>query len=193
MKLSAPAVAPALTLKDVNDQPVAIGTSGKKTLLCFFRDPSCPFCNFRVFELTNRYTELSALGLNIIAVFAASPSEVQRFAAARPRPFPVIADADSVAYTAYGVERSSLWGKLKAMIFRLPTLIRGLRIIGVAGLDTTNLMPADFLIDEKGNIVETWYGKDAGDRIPFPRIERFLARGPMDQRSAVQKVQLAKT
>lgn len=174
MKIFAPATAPAVALKDVNDKIVRIGTPGKQTLLCFFRDPSCPFCNFRVFELTNRYPELSALGLDIIAVFAASPNEVKRFAAARPRPFSVIADVDSVAYTAYGVARSSLLGKLKAMIMRMPTLIRGLRIVGAAGLNTTNLMPADFLIDEKGNIVETWYGKDAGDRIPFTRIENFL-------------------
>jgi thioredoxin-dependent peroxiredoxin len=50
---------------------------------------------------------------------------------------------------------------------RMPTLVRGMRIVGIAGLRTTNLMPADFLIDEDGNIVETWYGNDAGDHIPF--------------------------
>ena len=38
-------------------------------------------------------------------------------------------------------------------------------------------MPADFLIDEEGNIVEAYYGADAGDRIPFDRVELFLARG----------------
>ncbi|MGA8258930.1 MAG: hypothetical protein WB783_01835 [Arenicellales bacterium] len=52
-----------------------------------------------------------------------------------------------------------------------------LRIVGVAGLNTNNLMPADFLIDEKGRIVDAYYGDDAGDRIPFDRIETFLARG----------------
>jgi hypothetical protein len=38
-------------------------------------------------------------------------------------------------------------------------------------------MPADFLIDEQGNLVEAYYGGDAGDRIPFERVELFLARG----------------
>lgn len=38
-------------------------------------------------------------------------------------------------------------------------------------------MPADFLIDEKGNVVETYYGKDAGDHIPMERIELFAVRG----------------
>ena len=60
---------------------------------------------------------------------------------------------------------------------RVPTLLRGLRIVGVAGLATNNLMPADFLIDEDGRIVEAYYGGDAGDRIPLERVELFLARG----------------
>jgi hypothetical protein len=40
-------------------------------------------------------------------------------------------------------------------------------------------MPADFLIDENGCIVESWYGRDAGDRIPIARVERFLDRGQL--------------
>ena len=38
-------------------------------------------------------------------------------------------------------------------------------------------MPADFLIDEQGYIVEAYYGEDAGDHIPFERIEQFLSIG----------------
>ncbi len=175
MQLTAPDQAPVLTLADVHEQPVVIGAPGKRTLLCFFRDPACPFCNFRIFELTSRYEELAGLDLDIIAVFSATAPEVRRFAASRPRPFPVIADPDAAAYTVYGVERISFWGKLKAIITRVPTLIKGLRIVGLAGLKTSNLMPADFLIDEDGRIVETWYGRDAGDRIPFERVMSFLA------------------
>ena len=33
------------------------------------------------------------------------------------------------------------------------------------------------LAGETGKIVETWYGSDAGDRIPMERIELFAARG----------------
>jgi hypothetical protein len=42
-------------------------------------------------------------------------------------------------------------------------------------------MPADFLIDEEGRIVEAYYGSDAGDRIPMERIELFLARGLLER------------
>jgi peroxiredoxin len=166
-----------LELSDIHGKPIAIGAAtGRRTLLSFFRDAACPFCNFRIYELTSHHASLAALGLDVVAVFASTPEQVKRFVARQPRPFRIAADPGSRAYAAYGIEHS-LWGKLKGIATRVPTLLKGLRIVGLAGLRTGNLMPADFLIDERGRIVETWYGKDAGDRIPIERIELFLARG----------------
>lgn len=174
MRLFTPDQAPALDLVDIHGQPIAISRHGRLTLLSFFRDAACPFCNFRIYELTSRYAELASRGLDIVAVFSASQAEVLRFAGHRPRPFPLAADPTSGAHEIYGIERS-LWRKLKAIVTRMPTLIRGLRLVGLAGLDTGNLMPADFLIDGHGRIIEAYYGSDAGDRIPLERVERFLA------------------
>jgi peroxiredoxin len=175
MRLLVPAQAPALDLVDIRGQPITIGGSGRLTLLSFFRDAACPFCNFRIYELTSRHAELSALGLEIVAIFSASQADVLRFAGHRPRPFPLAADSASTAHEIYGIERS-LWRKLKAIVSRVPTLLKGMRLVGLAGLNTSNLMPADFLIDERGRIVEAYYGSDAGDRIPFERVEQFLNR-----------------
>lgn len=178
MRLTAPDKAPELTLTDVAGHHVDVGVAnGRRTLLCFFRDPACPFCNYRIYELTFRYDEFAKLGLDVVAVFAANDDGVRRFVAKKPRPFPVVADPDSTLYKAYGVQHFSRWGKVRAILTRIPTLIKGLRIVGLAGLKTTNLMPADFLIDEQGRIAETWYGRDAGDRIPLERVELFAARG----------------
>ena len=182
MRLTAPQQAPRLDMRDIEGKPVAVG-EGRRTLLCFFRDPACPFCNFRIYELTYHHAALQALGLDIVAVFTAAPEEVRRFVARKPRPFPVVADPTSAAHTAYGIERSG-WGKLKAIVTRVPTLLKGLRIVGLAGLRTNNLLPADFLIDEDGRIAECHYGSDAGDRIPFERVELFLARGLMQRAAA---------
>ena len=107
-------------------------------------------------------------------MFSASQADVLRFAGHRPRPFPLAADPTSKAHEVYGIERS-LWRKLKAIVTRVPTLLRGLRLVGLAGLSTSNLMPADFLIDERGRIVEAYYGIDAGDRLPMERIRQILA------------------
>jgi peroxiredoxin len=178
MKLLAPSSAPALDLFDIYGQPIAIGGTGRRTLLSFFRDAACPFCNFRIYELTHHHASLAALGLDIVAVFGSTQNEVLRFVARHPRPFRVAADPLGASHARYGIERS-LWRKLRAIVTRVPTLIRGLRIVGLAGLDTNNLMPADFLIDEEGRIVEAWYGRDAGDRIPLERVELFMARGLM--------------
>ncbi len=177
VRLKSPVIAPALALKDVYGKSVAVGgASGRRTLLCFFRDAACPFCNFRIYELTRHHDGLAALGLDVIAVFAATPEEVRRFVARKPRPFVVVADPTSSAHEAYGIERS-FWRKWRGVVTRIPTLLKGLRIVGFGGFNTTNLMPADFLIDEDGHIVEAYYGTDAGDRIPFERVELFLAKG----------------
>lgn len=176
MRLAAPTHAPAIGMLDINGKPVILNKGDRRTLLSFFRDPACPFCNLRIYELTQHQQALSALGLDIVAVFTSTPEQVRRFVARKPRPFQVVADPTSHAHESYGIERS-FWRKLRAMVTRVPSLIRGLRIVGFAGLNTTNLLPADFLIDEQGRIVEAWYGRDAGDRIPFERIELFLARG----------------
>lgn len=177
MRLKSSAAAPSLTLKDVHGKSVAIGgASGRRTLLCFFRDAACPFCNFRIYQLTQHHASFAALGLDVIAVFTSTEEEVRRFVAPKPRPFVVIADPSSRAHEAYGIERS-FWRKWKGVFTRVPTLLKGLSIVGLAGLNTTNWMPADFLIDENGHIAEAYYGSDAGDRIPFERIELFLARG----------------
>lgn len=191
MRLIAPIDAPRLDLLDIYGKPVTLGRDGRRTLLCFFRDAACPFCNFRVYELTQHHPALQALELDIVAVFTSTPEEVRRFVARKPRPFTVVADPTSSAHTAYGIERS-LWRKLKAIVTRMPALLKGLRIVGLVGLNTSNLMPADFLIDERGRIAEAHYGSDAGDRIPFERVELFLARG-LIQRSAYVSAEMPTT
>ena len=177
MRLAPPSHAPAIELTDIYGQPVRIGAaSGRRTLLSFFRDAACPFCNFRIYELTHHHQALAALGLDVIAVFCSTREEVLHFVARHPRPFRIAADPEGATHERYGIERSLL-RKLKAIVTRVPTLFKGLRMVGWAGLNTNNLMPADFLIDEQGRIIETWYGSDAGDRIPLERVELFLARG----------------
>ena len=176
MKLTVPVPAPPLELVDIDGRAVRVGCRGRRTLLSFFRDAACPFCNFRIYELTEHHRALASLGLDVIAVFQSTPADVRRFIARQPRPFRIVADPVGEAHDLYGIEHS-FWRKLKAVVMRVPTLLKGLRIVGLSGLRTNNRLPADFLVDEHGRIVEAWYGSDAGDRIPFERIELFLARG----------------
>lgn len=176
MRLKSPSQAPQLRMIDINGQPVVLGKGPRRTLVCFFRDATCPFCNFHIYLLTHRYADLARRGLDVVALFCSTPETVRRFVAQHPRPFPVIADPESRAYEAYHIERS-FWRKLRAVITRFPTMLKGLRMVGLAGLRTNNIVPADFLIDEDGKIVDAYYGKDAGDHMSFDRIEAFAERG----------------
>ena len=164
---------PQIPLVDINGDPVQIG-NGKKLLLSLFREATCPFCNYRIYELTHNSPMLSSLGLDIVAVFSSEQSDVLRYIAKQPRPFRMVADPVTYIHQAFSV-KPSFFGKMKAMMFRMPAMIRGMGMVGMKGMATGNLMPADFLIDEDGTIVETYYGQDAGDHIPMERIESFAS------------------
>lgn len=182
MKIQAPAKTPQFPLVDINGEPVRIG-NGRKLLLSLFREATCPLCNFRVYDLTNNYPGLSNMGLDIVAVFKSDEADVRQFIAHRPRPFRIVADPEGNAHEAFAVS-SSIWGKLKAMLLHMPALISGMGMVGIRGMATGNLMPADFLIDEHGTVVETYYGEDAGDHIPMERIELFAVRGMASKRGS---------
>lgn len=177
MRLKPPQSTPTLLLSDIDGHPIRIG-DGRKLLLSVFREAACPFCNVRVYELTHDHDDLRARGLDIVAIFHSDERDVRRFIARQPRPFRMVADPEGRAHAAFGAERSG-FGKVRAMLLRLPALLRGLRLLGFAqgSRPTGALMPADFLIDGAGRIVATHYGRDAGDHMPMARILQFAEEG----------------
>lgn len=174
MRLTVPTLAPALRLVDTDGKFISV-YNGRPVLLTFFRDAACPFCNMRIVWLTRHYQQLSSLGLDVVAVFASTPEEIRRFVLRVPRPFPVAAEPELTAYDCYGVE-TSFWGKVRAIVTRVPTLVRGLHIVGIAGLNTNNVLPADFLVNGNRTILHAYYGKDAGDHMPLEDIKLFMAK-----------------
>lgn len=174
MRLNPHDQAPPLRMLDVEGNVVMLGQPAQRTLLCFFGDAACAFCNVYIYDLLERYEHLRSLGLAVIVLYNASQAAVWHFVSEHPRPFPVIADADAVAFHAYGVEHS-WWGKLKGVVAHAPTFLKGVRMVGLAGVNVNTVMPADFLLDEHGRIVRVHYGTDPGDHIPFDRIEAFAS------------------
>ena len=61
------------------------------------------------------------------------------------------------------------------MIFRFPTLIKGLLkgylALPMKGSMTT--MPAEFLVDREGIIQLAYYGADEGDHLDFEEVKAF--------------------
>lgn len=175
MRLTAPLKAQDFKTSDIYGNPFDLRDfRGKKVVLSFFRNAGCPFCNFRVYQLTQTYQEWKDRDVEIVAVFSDTPEQVRNFVARKPRPFLMLADPNLELYDLYHVEHS-VWAAVKALLFKLPTFARGLRL----GVSTTlnphpKLVPADFLIDEKGVVKRTWYGRNTSDHIPLEEIYEFI-------------------
>ncbi len=148
---------------------------GRRVLLSFFRDPSCPFCNLRLFQIAQRHADWKKAGLVVLAFFKADPNDVIRYVARHPRPFVIVPDPNGNLYEAYGIERSWV-GVVRAMMLRMPAMARGLRLYGstphMAML--SGQLPADFLLDETGHVIRAYYGQDISDHIPLAEIEAAL-------------------
>jgi peroxiredoxin len=148
---------------------------GKPVMVSFFRFASCPFCNLRINELVERFSEFGS-EFTIIAIFDSPLDNLIRHTGGHQAPFSILADEDNKYYKEYGIERSIL-GVLKGMFGHMPTLIRGIikqrylpTIIYKGSLTT---MPADFLIDREGVIELAYYGKHEGDHLPFEKVKEF--------------------
>ncbi len=178
MRLLAPCQAADFSTTDIYGEPFQLSNHlGKPIILSFFRDASCPFCNFRVYEYTQRYKRWQEAGVEVISVFSSPAEDVRKFVAKHPRPFPTLADPDLVLYNHYGIE-SSRSGFYKALFLRIPTIIKGMMTGGRADPKNPNpgLMPADFLIGFDGRVVKVWYGNDASDHIPMKQLEKFVEK-----------------
>ncbi|MFN2309753.1 MAG: peroxiredoxin family protein, partial [Gammaproteobacteria bacterium] len=121
---------------------------GRPFMLSFLRFAACPFCNLRIHELVSNYAQLPEEFV-IIAVFDSALDNLQRHADRHHSPFPILADEGNVYHKAYGVEHS-IYGVLKGMLVRMPTLIYGMFGKGYLPLrinGSLTTMPADFLVD----------------------------------------------
>lgn len=185
MRLRSGDRAPSVRLVDITGNVIMLGRPGRPMLVCFFGDAACALCSVYVHDLAVRAHRLAALGLDAIVLYGASEESVWRFVSGNPHPFRVVADATAAAHRIYGVERSP-WGKLKGIVAHIPTFIRGLGMVGAAGVNANATMPADFLIGRDARIAEAHYGADPGDHIPFPRVEAFARDDAAAARTAGQ-------
>jgi peroxiredoxin len=184
MKLKAPCQGIDIHAVDIFGEPFRLSDRlGKKIILSFFRDAACPFCNYRVYELTQRYKGWKDSGVEIVTIFSDTSEQVRKHVARHPRPFTMLSDPDLDFYNQYGVDHSK-FALLKALIFKLPRIIKG---IAKGGRPSNNphidIVPADFLIDVDGQVAELWYGRDTADHIPLEKIEEFINKPIEEERS----------
>ncbi len=146
---------------------------GRKLWLAFFRYASCPLCNLRIYDMIQHYEAFKEAGLEIVTVFQSPPVRLKRYVGRQTPQFPVISDPDEELYRRFSVDarwQAMLSPSIAVKIAKATAL--GFLPGSVDG--TLARVPADFLIDESGTLVDIFYGRDIGDHIPFERVEHFL-------------------
>lgn len=174
MRIATGASAPDFTATVYAREPLTLSAlRGQKVWLAFFRYAGCPLCNLRVHQMIQRYPEWERQGLKIVAVFQAPVEEVASNVGEQNAPFPIVCDPDEKLYALYGLE-ASLAGYLSPK--NLPLAAKALKEGFTPGTmhGTKTRLPADFLIDENGKVVDTFYADTIGGHIPFERIDAFL-------------------
>lgn len=184
MRLQEKQKAPDFTVADLSDQEISLADyKGRQVLVSFYRYASCPFCNLRVAELMEKEAGWRALGLDLVAFFQSPAASILEHAGKQKPPFPILPDPNRDIYRLYGVE-SSLGGFLKA--FASPDRLyeavikRKFKPGKMEGKKT--LLPADFLIDAKGDIQIAYYGKDISDHLPVDAIEEAIKKKERKER-----------
>lgn len=167
--------APTFTVVDAKGETIQLDNyRGKKVFLAFFRYASCPVCNFRMNEIIQNYEAIQAKGYVFIAVFESSNPTLQDYLKETEVPFPIIGDPSMELYKKYGVQRS-FWRMVGSMFDKKTkhNLKEGKLLVKGKNLKRDGNMsriPADFIIDENGQIVMAYYGKNISDHLPLETI-----------------------
>ncbi len=174
-KLQKNTKAPIFKMLDINNNLIALDKYiGKKIFLTFFRTASCPFCNLRVHKLIQKADFYKKNNVQIICFFASSKEEVLKYAGKQLPTFSIIPDANEIIYQKYKIQ-SSKAVKFHAMK-RIGTMIQFTRkgFFSLKSMTDEPILPADFLINEKGIFNNCYYGKDFGDHLSFTEIDYWV-------------------
>ena len=107
---------------------------GKKVILYFYPKDDTPGCTTEACGFRDALPEFSKVGAEVIGVSRDSVARHDKFKAKHDLPFTLVADEDGTLCEAYGVwQEKKNYGKTYMGIVR-----------------------STFLIDENGNIAETW-------------------------------------
>lgn len=150
----------------------------ERVLLVFMRHAWCPVCNLRSHELMERYEELKAANYEVVVVYESPQEQLIRYVEDHELPFKVVADPSGELYRSYKVERNP--EKMKEAMQNEKTLAHiekgkksfkhNFKSYMAKGEKSDALIPADFVLDHKGNILQAYYGKTLDDHLPLEEL-----------------------
>lgn len=146
---------------------------GKKALITFYRFATCPFCNLRISELSERYNEFGN-NLSIVGIFEAPIDFLVETMAVHDVPFTFLADEEFKYFKKYDVEQSA-WKFMLGSSLKFPRMLKafskGYIPLKIKGSILT--VPADILVNERGIIEKVYYGKNTADHLSFEAVKEF--------------------
>jgi thioredoxin-dependent peroxiredoxin len=179
MKLEINVTAPTFKLEDVFERNIDLSEyKGKKVLVAFFRHAGCPFCNLRLHLLYKSYQELKEKGLEMIFFMESKPEIILRSTFHKDiMPIPIISDPEKKWYSIYGLEESVYKSTMSHLGSFLQTTIKAkmknLPIHLMAGGESINTIPAEFLLDKNLIIRKLHYSQGLNDRLSIDDIRAF--------------------
>lgn len=179
-------VAPDFKLPDVNGGHRSLADyRGKKVMLSFHRCAACPFSNLAIGELKGRHRKLAwAAKLSVIKIFPSPTCDIETYVVGENKceyPFDLLADPAEEIYKTYNVGSIPLGGdagnvrarkKIAADLRAVAEFLRQLPKAVHTGCPRQ--LPADFLINEDGQIVDFFRAQNIDEHIPLDRVDLFL-------------------
>jgi len=97
---------PSLTLPDQDGKPLDLAAYGSEgyLLVFFYPKANTPGCTAQACSLRDAETQLKERGVKILGISADKPDSQKKFVTEQSLPYPLIADAESTAIQAFGVE-----------------------------------------------------------------------------------------
>ncbi len=148
---------------------------GNPLILSFYRYAGCQLCNLRIHDFIKRYeNKYEPAGINAVAVFQSPIRKMEKYHTEHEAPFEFVSDPDCDWYQAFGLETS--WAGMAKAATKPLALFRSVAK-GYARIDpdgAMNRLPADFLINEKGEIDVAFYASDISEHVPFRTIQKWM-------------------
>jgi len=171
---------------------------GHRVILSFFRYASCPMCLYNVDRLRQQASLLQKAEIVTLCIFRSAPTMLKRAAEGTNEDTYTLSDVNGSVYTKFQVKSNLKRGILSmgGRIYRYMSAPFGkyssyfdLKMIrkdlqGEGRDAAKNQLPADFLIDDNGIIVDVFRSKKPQDHMRFDRIEAFI---PKEKRCKCKK------
>ena len=137
--------APQFELSDQNGATVKLSDfTGKKLLLYFYPKADTPGCTKQACSIRDALPNLNTLDIAALGISPDKSDKQKKFDGKYSLGFPLLSDPDHAIAEAYGT-----WGKKSMYSKKYEGIIR-----------------SSFLIDESGNVIQSWYKVKPEDTVP---------------------------